>query len=129
MSIEVKVSTVITVSPDVIYKAWLDSVHHTQMTGGQANVSDQVDGEFQAWDGYILGRNLELDPGRRILQSWRTSEFKETEPDSQIEVRFEPVPDGTRVTILHTSLPPHGTQYEQGWVEAYFDPMKAYFEG
>jgi uncharacterized protein YndB with AHSA1/START domain len=128
MSIKFEVSMVIAASPDVIYNAWLDSASHTQMTGGEARVSDQVGEPFQAWDGYIEGRNLELVPGRRIVQSWRTSEFKEIEPDSQIEVRFEPVPEGTRVTILHTNLPPHGTQYEQGWMEAYFDPMRTYFE-
>lgn len=128
MAIEFKVSTVIAVSPDELYAAWLDSERHTGMTGGLARVNAETGATFDAWDGYIQGRNLVLEPGKRIVQSWRTSEFDESEADSQIEVRFEPVAEGTKVTIWHTDLPPHGVQYEQGWVESYFEPMKEYFE-
>jgi activator of HSP90 ATPase len=129
MALEFKVSTVIAASPDELYAAWLDSESHTNMTGGQARVNDEVGATFEAWDGYIHGRNLVLEPGKRIVQSWRTSEFDDSEADSQIEVRFEQVSEGTKVTIWHTGLPPHGAQYEQGWVESYFEPMKEYFEG
>ncbi|MFQ5945068.1 MAG: SRPBCC domain-containing protein, partial [Anaerolineae bacterium] len=87
-----------------------------------------VGAEFEAWDGYIQGRNLRLEPGKRIVQSWRTVEFEASEADSQIEVTFEAGEAGTKVTIRHTSLPPHGGQYEQGWVDSYFEPMKSYFQ-
>jgi uncharacterized protein YndB with AHSA1/START domain len=42
------------------------------MTAGEANISDAVGAEFSAWDEYITGRNLELVPGERIVQAWRT---------------------------------------------------------
>lgn len=129
MPIEFEISTVIAASPQKIYAAWLDSEGHSQMTGSPAKVDAVVGGKFEAWDGYIQGKNLRLEPGKRIVQSWRTVEFAESEPDSQIEVTFKPVKRGTKVTIRHTNLPPHGTQYEQGWVDSYFQPMKDYFEG
>jgi len=129
MPVEFKVTACIAAAADEIYHAWLNSEKHTLMTGGKAVVSDQIDGTFHAWDGYIQGRNLALEPGRRIVQSWRTSEFKDTEPDSQIEICFERAGEGTRITLWHTKLPPHGVQYEQGWIDAYFEPMKIYFEG
>lgn len=129
MAIEFEVSTVIAASPQKIYGAWLDSEGHSKMTGSPAKVSAAVGEEFEAWDGYIQGRNLQLEPGKRIVQSWRTVEFAESEPDSQIEVTFKRVKGGTKVTIRHTNLPPHGTQYKQGWVDSYFQPMKEYFEG
>jgi len=127
MAIEFTVSTILNASPEEIYTAWMSSEGHTRMTGGQAAITPQVGATFDAWDGYIQGRNLELEPGRRIVQSWRTSEFAEQEADSQIEVTLEPVDGGTKLTLHHTQLPPHGGQYEQGWVESYFDPMKGYF--
>jgi hypothetical protein len=99
------------------------------MTGGKAQVSDQVGGEFTAWDGYIKGKNLELQSPLRILQSWRTSDFQEEEPDSLLEIAFIPEGKITRVTIRHSDLPEHGLQYQSGWVEAYFNPMKEYFQG
>jgi activator of HSP90 ATPase len=128
MSIEFKVSTIIKATPDEIYAAWLSSEGHTEMTGSTANVSDVVGEEFEAWDGYISGKNLELEPHNRILQAWRTVEFSEDEEDSLLEIILEPVPEGTKVIIHHTKLPADGMQYKQGWVDSYFTPMKEYFE-
>jgi activator of HSP90 ATPase len=128
MAIEFMVSTLIPASPEEIYTAWLSSEGHTQMTGGSAILSSEVGTEFNAWDGYIQGRNLELEYGKHIVQSWRTTEFSDDEPDSRIEITLEAVGDQTKLTLHHTGLPPHGGQYEQGWVESYFEPMIEYFE-
>jgi activator of HSP90 ATPase len=126
---EFKVSTVIKAPAARIYDAWLNSEGHSRMTGGRAKVSDKVGAEFEAWDGYIRGKNLILEPRKRIVQSWRTTEFSKDEKDSQIEVTFEKAAKGTKVTIHHTDLPAHGMTYKGGWVENYFQPMKEYFEG
>src|ERR1700722_14961822 len=75
-------TTTIPASPKKIYEAWLDSLGHSEMTGSEANMSDQVGVQVSAWDGYISGRNLELIPGERIVQSWRTSEFDDEHEDS-----------------------------------------------
>ena len=127
MAIEFIVSAIFSASPEEIYNAWMSSECHSCMTGRPASVSAEVGGEFDPWDGYIHGKNLQLVPGKRIVQSWRTSEFSADEPDSRIEITLEPVGDQTKLTLSHTGLPPHGGQYEQGWVESYFDPMKEYF--
>ena len=129
MGIEFVVSAIIPATPQEVYRAWLNSEEHGKMTGGSsATVSDQVGSEFTAWDGYIHGKNLELVPNQRIVQSWRTSEFSQAEPDSKIEITLEPAGKQTRLTLHHTNLPPHGGQYEDGWVESYFEPMKEYFK-
>lgn len=126
---EFKVSTVINAPAEKIYNAWLNSKQHAAMTGGTAKITPKVGAEFEAWDGYIRGKNLILEPGKRIVQSWRTTEFAKEEKDSQIEVTFEKAAAGTKVTLHHTGLPPHATEYKQGWVDNYFVPMKKYFEG
>jgi uncharacterized protein YndB with AHSA1/START domain len=127
MSVEFEVSDVIPASPEEIYEAWLDSEEHSRMTGGQAKVSPNVGDTFEAWDGYIQGKNLELEYPRRILQEWRTTEFDETEKDSRLEILLDPAGEGTSVTIRHSDLPEHGMQYQQGWIDAYLLPMKTYF--
>jgi activator of HSP90 ATPase len=127
MNIQFEVSDLIQAAPEDIYKAWLESKEHTKMTGGKANVSSKVGEPFNAWDGYIQGKNLELDHPGRILQAWRTTEFDSTDPDSRLEILLDPEGDGTRITIIHSDLPEHGMQYQQGWIDSYFDPMKAYF--
>jgi activator of HSP90 ATPase len=129
MAIEFTVSTVISAPAKKIYDAWLNSEGHARMTGGSAIITPRAGAEFEAWDGYIHGKNLVLEPNRRIVQSWRTTEFSDDEEDSQIEVAFQKAAAGTKVSIHHTHLPPHGKQYRQGWVDNYFVPMKKYFKG
>jgi len=129
MTVAFEISEVFPATPQAIYQAWLDSEGHTLMTASPAQASDGVGGSFSAWDGYICGRNLELEPGRRIVQAWRTTEFQPSDPDSRLEIILEPDGKGTRVTIRHANLPADGMQYKQGWVESYFEPMLAYFQG
>ena len=127
---QLEVSTSLGAPPEVVYRAWLDSAEHAAFVGAQAEIESGVGGEFRIWDGYITGRNLALDPPRRIVQAWRTTEFPEESPDSRIEVRLEPKAGGTQITLVHTGiLPGQGSQYEEGWKENYFDPMEKYFSG
>jgi activator of HSP90 ATPase len=128
MAYAFEVSDVIPASPEEIFHAWLDSYEHSQMTGSPAQVTPQEGAEFTAWDGYISGKNLELQPNKRILQAWRTTEFQEGDPDSLLEVILEAVDGGTRVTLRHSNLPTESEQYLQGWVDYYFAPMKVFFE-
>src|SRR5439155_25047562 len=95
----IEVWAVFPVSPDRIFHAWLDGREHGLITGGAATVAPGVGGRHTAWDGYIEGTTLELEPGRRIVQSWRTSDFPETAPDSRLEILLDPVDEGTRVTL------------------------------
>lgn len=127
MDIEFEVSDVIPAPPEVLFTAWLDSETHAKMTESPAAVSNQLGESFEAGDGYIQGKNLELQFPTRILQSWRTSEFKESDKDSVLEILFAPEGAGTRITIRHSLLPEHGMQYKQGWIDYYLMPMKRYF--
>jgi uncharacterized protein YndB with AHSA1/START domain len=119
---------IIPATPQQIYDAWLDSRGHTQMTGSAARAKPVEGATFSAWGGYIKGKNLTLEPGRRIVQSWRTTKFVKQDPDSQIEVLLEAVPEGTRLTLHHTNVPDgHAGYQDGGWQQHYFEPMKQYF--
>jgi activator of HSP90 ATPase len=130
MAFEFTVSDVIPASPKQVYAAWLSGKSHAAMTGGgRAAVSTKVGGRFTAWDGYIAGKNLTLEPERRIVQSWRTTEFKQIDADSEIDVQLEAVGKRTKITLRHSNVPEGHSGYKTGWQTCYFDPMKAYFEG
>ena len=122
-----ELTTEIPAPPADVYQAWLDSDGHTNMTGSPARASAEVGGDFTAWDGYISGRNLELEPSRRIVQAWRTTHFDAGDPDSRLEVILEASDTGTRLTLRHTELPEHGDQYRTGWPVHYFEPMQRHF--
>jgi activator of HSP90 ATPase len=126
---EFTLSMVLKASPQDIFEAWLSSQGHTAMTGSPAEVDGKVGGAFKAWDGYIWGETLELEPARRILQAWRTNEFPEGAPDSRLEVLLEEVATGTELTLVHTEIPEGQSEsYKQGWLDFYFKPMQEYFK-
>ena len=121
-------SSVIPASPAEIYQAWLDSILHSEMTGGEANMSDEVGADVSAWDGYITGRNLELVLGERIVQSWRTTEFDDAFEDSIVTILLKETEEGTLLTLEHSNVPDTHRSYEEGgWQSNYFEPMIAYF--
>jgi uncharacterized protein YndB with AHSA1/START domain len=121
------VSDVVPATPDEIFSAWLDSKAHTAMTGAPAKASAKIGGKFTAWDGYAYGENLELVPGEKIVQSWRSSDFADNEADSRLTVSLKAVAGGTRVSLTHSGIPDSQSGYRDGWVDYYLTPMKAYF--
>ena len=125
---EFTVTTTIKATAKQIYKSWLSTQGHTKMTGGVAFVSDKVGDSFTAWDDYVTGENLILEPYNRIVQSWRSKNFEDHEPDSQIEVILSEKDNETTLTLKHTNVPKSGEHYKKGWEEHYFTPMKKYFE-
>lgn len=125
---EFTLTTTIKATAKQIYKSWLSTQGHTKMTGGTAYVSNKIGDKFTAWDGYIKGENLVLEPYNKIVQSWRSTNFKDHEEDLQIEVILNEGDDETKLTLTHTNVPESGEHYKKGWDEHYFEPMKHYFE-
>jgi activator of HSP90 ATPase len=123
-----EVSDVVAAPPDVVYRAWISSEEHSAMTGSAAHVDPREGGDFDAWDGYIHGTTLTLEPFTRIVQTWRSANFTGEHADSAIEVLFENEGASTRVRVRHSNVPDDQLGYEDGgWQKSYFDPMKAYF--
>lgn len=113
---------------ETIYKAWLSTEGHSAITGSPAKVDGTVDGDFAAWDGYIQGMFLELEPNRRILQAWRTAEFPSEAEDSLVEILLEEELGKTKLTLKHWNIPDgQAESYKTGWEDFYFKPMKVYF--
>lgn len=115
------------VPSSVVFDSWLHSASHTKMTGSPAVVSKDVGGKFSAWDGYITGTYLEIDPKDRILMTWRTTDFAEKTPDSLVEIKFKDTLKGCIIYLHHSHLNNAGAKYKQGWEEYYFEPMERYF--
>jgi uncharacterized protein YndB with AHSA1/START domain len=123
-----RLTRIIPASPLDVYEAWLDSEAHSQMTGAEARMSDKIGADFSAWDDDVRGRNLELVPGERIVQAWRTSKFTGENEDSIVTITLDRADDGTLLTLVHSNVPDeHRHNEEGGWESNYFAPMRAYF--
>ena len=73
-------------TPERVYAAWIDGPEHSEFTGGEAIIDARDGGKHSAWSGYIEGRFVTLDPGKKLVMSWRTTEFDESDPDSLVEI-------------------------------------------
>jgi len=126
MADAILVEGIVPAEPAAIFSAFLDAEAHGAMTGSAA--TDDGDGRFTAWGGYIQGQTLSTEAPHRIVQAWRTVDFPDDAPDSVLEIRLEAVDGGTRVTFAHANIPAgQGVNYESGWVDHYLDPMRAHF--
>ncbi len=128
MSEELMVSDVIPAPIERVYRAFLSSEEHSAMTGSTAVASDEVGGALSAWEGYIHGTNLALEPFTRIVQSWRAADFPADAADSTLEIVLAPKGSHTQITLMHTNLPDGmGGGFTEGWQKFYLAPMHAYF--
>ena len=124
---EFKITTVISATPTEIYNAWLNGDQHAAMTGAPATGKAEIGADFTAWEGYISGKNLELVSDEKIVQSWRTTEFMDDDEDSLLEIYMKSTDDGCELTLIHSRIPDNQPDYELGWRDHYFKPMKDCF--
>ncbi len=115
--------------PADVYDAFLDAKKHSLFTGSKATCVPRIGGKFTAWDGYILGKNLELEAGRRIVQEWKTTEWPAAYSSSIVEFSFKEKGTGTELKMVQSKVPAEqADSYAKGWVDFYWKPLKEYFE-
>ena len=124
MSIEQEIS--IDATPDAIYEILLGSTKFTEMTGGRdASISAEEGGEISLFGGAISGRNIELVPGKRVVQSWRSADWPEG-VHSVVTFDLSKQGSGTTLKFSQAGHPEAATEHlEAGWHQMYWDPMKA----
>ena len=131
MKIEVttiKQTVVVPASPREVYEAYVDPKKHAKFTGSKATGKPVVGGKMTAWDGYIFGKYLELEDGKRIVQEWTTTDWAEGYPASKLELTFKKAPEGTEITMVNSNVPKEqADEIADGWIEFYWNPLKEYF--
>jgi uncharacterized protein YndB with AHSA1/START domain len=98
--------------PATVYDLLADSRKHSAFTGRQAVISREIGGAFSIGESDIesdvTGINVDLVPGRRIVQAWRHRRFPEG-IFSMAAVTLTPTPDGgTELVLVHRGVPKDG---------------------
>jgi activator of HSP90 ATPase len=115
--------------PEELFDTYLDSKKHSAATGGPARMSRKVGGAFTAWGGQLRGRNLMIVPNRLIVQAWRATHWKASDPDSILILEFSKVPGGAQIDLVHVNVPVYDHKgVSQGWPKYYWKPWKKYLE-
>jgi activator of HSP90 ATPase len=113
-------------SPQRIYDALLDSRQFAAFSGEPAQINREAGGAFSMFGGKIVGRNVELVPGQRIVQAWRPASW-----DAGVYsiVKFELKEQGsqTKVVLDHTGFSEGSFgSLDSGWHIRYWEPLKKY---
>ena len=88
-----------------------------------AEISRELGGAFAVFGGHILGRQIELAPGERIVQAWRVASWN---PGIYSIARFELTEDGagTKLIFDHIGFPNGQAQHlADGWKSNYWEPL------
>lgn len=108
----------------------MDERRHASFTGTFAQIEDKEGSSFSLYDGYITGKNIVLERGKKIVQTWKAKE--EHWPDdhfSEAAFILSEHPDGCEVQLFHTAVPEeYAEAIEEGWLTYYWEPMKYYIE-
>jgi activator of HSP90 ATPase len=128
-TVTIKQKEFIEASPEEVYEAYLDPKKHAAFTGAGATGVPKAGGDFTAWDGYISGKYLKLEKGKRIVQEWVTTEWPDGYGPSVVDLSFGKKGNGTEILMVHSKIPAEqADSYAQGWIDFYWKPMKKYFE-
>ena len=128
-TVKITQKEIIPATPMEVYEAYVDEEKQTEFTGSRATSDSRVGGEFTAWDGYITGKYIELKPGKKIVQEWRSSDFPEGASPSRFEISLREVKGGTELTMTHAGVPEGAAgDIGQGWKDYYWEPIKKYFK-
>lgn len=116
--------------PDTVYDLLADSRKHSAITGRRAVISTKIGGTFSIDESDITGINVDLVPGRRLVQAWRDARFPEG-VYSMAAVTLTPTADGkTELVLTHRGVPKDLIpEIEQSWRDQYWSRMKRYLEG
>jgi uncharacterized protein YndB with AHSA1/START domain len=89
-------------------------------------ISGRIGGAFSTCGDDVCGINVDLVPGKRIVQAWRHRKFPEG-IYSMAAVTLTPTPDGgTQLVLTHRGVPKDLIpETEQAWRERYWSRMKA----
>lgn len=114
--------------PVAVWDTLIVAALHAEFTGHPATSDARIGGAMTAGGDYIKGVYRELDRPGRIVQTWRTSDWPDGYDYSRLEFRIETIPNGARLTMVHTDVPePKLADFDEGWKEHYWEPLRRYF--
>lgn len=112
-------------SPQEIYQLLADSKKHSLVTRHKAVIGKRIGNHFSAYNGYIKGINVDLVPGKRIVQAWRAADFPVGIFSLAAFQLSRTKSGGTELVLIHRGVPKHLIPaIEKGWKKSYWERIK-----
>jgi activator of HSP90 ATPase len=120
-------SVVLPAHPDRLFATYLDPELHAAVTGAPVTVSAEPGAPFLAFGGQISGTMLSVVAPRLIVQSWRSINFLEGDPDSTLILAFSEEGKDGRIDLVHIDVPEQDyLGVSEGWEKYYWTPWRRY---
>ena len=117
---------IIPATPEEVYIALTNPFTIQLWTGEKAEMSTEPGSEFSLWEGSIVGKNVEFEESKKIVQQWY---FGDQEEASIVTIKLHLHKSGTSVELRHTNIPDN--DYEDivdGWDNTYFGALLEFYE-
>jgi activator of HSP90 ATPase len=117
---------IIPAPPEEVYLALTLEPTIMLWTGAKAEMKPEPGTEFSLWDGNIVGKNLEFDSGKKIVQQWYFGDHPE---ESIVTIKLHPDSKGTSLEVRHSNIP--DDDYEDiidGWDNIYVGSLQDFYE-
>ncbi|OZJ05936.1 hypothetical protein BZG36_01229 [Bifiguratus adelaidae] len=114
-------------SASELYETLLDTARVKAWTRGSGEVSKEVGGKFNLFGGNVIGENVELVPGQKIVQKWRLSSWP-ADHFSEVTLKFDQGSDGTKVHLEQRNVPVGEEDItKRNWDNYYWNAIKSTF--
>jgi activator of HSP90 ATPase len=116
---------IIPAPPQDVYLALTNPLTIHLWSGDEAEMSTEPNSEFSLWDGSIVGKNLEFEQDKKIVQQWY---FGEQAEPSIVTIKLHEDKKGTSVELRHTNIPDEAyDDIVEGWVGSYFGSIEEFY--
>ena len=118
---------IIGATPEEIFAAITNPLTIQLWTGEPAVMSTEPGSEFSMWDGSIVGKNIEFEEGKKIVQQWY---FDGQDEPSIVTIKLHADNQGTSCELRHTNIPDEAyNDIVDGWNSVYFGGITDFYEG
>lgn len=117
---------IIPATPEEVYLALTTETTIMLWTGAPATMKNEVGSEFSLWEDSIVGKNLELEESKKIVQEWY---FGDTGTPSIVTIKLHPHKKGTSAELIHTNIPEEDfDNITKGWQDDYFGSLIDFYD-
>jgi activator of HSP90 ATPase len=112
-----------------VYDALMKGKNHSQFTGATAKIRAKAGAAFSCYGSYITGLTLELKPGKRIVQAWRSKDWPEGYYSTVTFALAEKSGGATQLHFTQIGVPADDyAEKNKGWRTHYWQPLKRFLE-
>ena len=129
MKANIRHKVTIGATPKRVYAALIEEKRHAKFTGEPAKISRKVGGAFSCYGGWLQGINVDLVPGKRIVQAWRGKNWPAGTFSVATFALARAAGGRTRIAFTHVGVPASKVKdINMGWKKFYWKPLKAHLE-